>query len=132
MLGLELGYTDLGEFNSTFSATVGDVEAFLRDTNDLHPMSANGFDAVAVMRYPVTATFALRAKAGAFSWKSNIETDNTASEVSRDRNGLDPVFGIGVDASLLHHLQLSIEGTRYKLDHDTIDFVGLGLSYHWR
>ncbi|HEY6643302.1 outer membrane beta-barrel protein [Povalibacter sp.] len=132
-LALEAGYVDLGELETRFAGAIADVPQFVADTNHLHPVSGGGFDLAAVARYDFASRAAITARAGMFVWDADIRTDNASVQtVKRKDDGSDALFGVGVEVNLYRNLSLHIEGTRYGIDHDHIDFVGAGIAWRWR
>jgi hypothetical protein len=132
-LALEAGYVDLGDIDTRFSGSVADVAQFLADTNSLHPVSANGFDLAMIGRYEFGSRVAVNARMGSFFWKTDIRTDNASVQtVKRDDSGVDGLVGIGADINLYRGLSLNVEGTRYGIGGDHIDFIGAGITWRWQ
>lgn len=130
-LGLEAGYSDLGEVNLDFTGAIADVDQFLIDANALQPPSARGFDLSAVARKQLGSRVAVYARAGAFAWDARYETRNVGGQfVRRDDDGISSLAGVGAQL-LFGQWGVGAEFTRFGVDGDHIDFGGASLTYRW-
>ena len=130
--GTQFGYTDLGNVDTVFTGDALDIEAFLRDASRLQPRSASGFDLNLVGRYPLGKRFEIAAQLGAFAWNADYTVSNASGDfLKREDNGLDLTYGAGLEYGLDGGLAFTGGWTRYKVDSESIDFLGVGLQYRW-
>ena len=131
--GTQFGYTHLGTVDTVFTGSVLDIQAFLRDANRLQPRSASGFDFNVLGRYPLGKRFEIAAQIGAFAWNTDSTVSNSRGDyLKREDNGLDLTYGAGLEYGLDSGLAFTGGWTRYKVDSESIDFLGAGLQYRWR
>ena len=100
---LEAGYIDFGNFGKD------DVDGKLK-----------GVNLVAVGRLPLTQSFGVYGKAGAFA--SSLDVD--AFGESETYDDVSPLVGVGVDFRVTEHLTAFAEYNRYDIDIDSDDFNG--------
>ena len=130
--GTQFGYTDLGNVNTVFTGDALDIQGFLRDASRLQPRSASGFDFNLVGRYPLGKRFEIAAQLGAFAWNADYTVSNSSGDfLKREDNGLDLTYGAGLEYGLDGNLAFTGGWTRYKVDSESIDFLGVGLQYRW-
>jgi hypothetical protein len=137
--GLEVGYVDLGDVETTFTGSALDIDTFLSASSDVHPNTANGFLFSGVYRYPLgrIPQLTAEARAGAFIWSSEYDLNGTTRSLKVDENGSDLSFGLGLSWGL-DQLELlppgmatHLEWQRFDLDDEWIDLFSLGLSYRF-
>lgn len=130
--GAQLGYTHLGNVDTAFTGDALDLQAFLRDANALQPRSASGFDLNLVGRYPLGKRFEIVAQLGAFAWNADYTVTNSSGDsLKREDDGVDLTYGAGLEYGLDSGLAFTGGWTRYKVDRESIDFLGIGLQYRW-
>lgn len=115
LYGLGVGY----QFNSFF-ALEADYVDFGNFGKDDTRAKLKGGSLVAVGRLPVTDSFGVYAKAGAFAAALDVDAfdeDETYDDVS-------PVIGAGVDFRITPHLTTFLEYNHYNVDIDKDDFNG--------
>lgn len=128
---LQLGYTDLGDIDSTLSGLVVDLDAFLADVDRLHPRSADGVEFSIVGRQPLTSRLTLFGRAGVFGWESKYRATNLDARSDRRREeGADLILGAGLEFALVGRIGLTADWSRYSVAGESIDLAGLGLV--WR
>lgn len=131
-LGIEAGYSDLGDVKVDFSGAIADVGQFLIDANALQPPSAEGFDLTAMARLPLGSRFSVHARAGAFFWDARYDTRNVDGQaVRRKDDGVSALAGVGAEMKLAERWSLGAEFTRYGVDGDHVDFGGVGVTFRW-
>ncbi|MDZ7828885.1 MAG: FecR domain-containing protein [Halofilum sp. (in: g-proteobacteria)] len=130
VLGFEVGYVDLGEFNSRIDPGSEDEAAVAEDALDKHPIAATGLDFSALVRTPVNINTWAFARAGVFVWEADVSTTTPSGETfSRSVDGTDPIVGGGVEHKIGPGLWARAEWIHYRLDPDQINFVGGGLVW---
>ena len=115
LYGAGLGY----QFNEFFALEANYVD-FGKFGKDDTKAKLKGGALVAIGRLPVTDSFGVYAKAGAFAAALDVDAFNeseTYDEVS-------PVVGAGVDFRITEHLTTFLEYNRYNVDIDENDFNG--------
>ena len=130
--GIQFGYTDLGTVDTAFTGDALDIEAFLRDASRVQPHSASGFDVNLVGRYPIGKGFEIAAQVGAFAWNADYSVSNASGDfLKREENGFDLTYGAGLEYVLDGGVAFTGGWTRYRVDSESIDFLGVGLQYRW-
>ncbi|MBL8270744.1 MAG: choice-of-anchor D domain-containing protein [Steroidobacter sp.] len=130
--GAQVGYTHLGTVDTAFTGDALDIQAFLRDANRLQPRSASGVDLNLVGRYPLGQRFEITAQLGAFGWNADYTMSNSSGDfLKRDDDGVDLTYGAGLEYGFDGGLAITGGWTRYRLDSESIDFLGVGLQYRW-
>ena len=69
--GVEAGYTNLGDVETTFTGTAADIDSFLSASGDIHPNTADGVLLSGVYRHQLVDRLPQLnavARAGAFVW----------------------------------------------------------------
>lgn len=115
LYGAGLGY----QFNEFFALEANYVD-FGNFGKDDTKAKLKGGALVAIGRLPVTDSFGVYAKAGAFAAALDVDAfdeDETYDDVS-------PVIGAGVDFRITEHLTTFLEYNRYNVDVDENDFNG--------
>ncbi|HDZ37922.1 MAG TPA: porin family protein [Marinobacter sp.] len=100
---LEAAYIDFGNFGKD------DVDGKLK-----------GGSLVAIGRLPLTDSFGVYAKAGAFAAALDVD----AFDESETYDDISPVIGAGVDFRITERLTTFLEYNRYNVDIDESDFNG--------
>lgn len=130
--GTQFGYTHLGTVDTAFTGDALDIQAFLRDANRLQPRSASGFDLSLVGRYPLGKGFEIAAQLGAFAWNADYSVSTSRGDfLKREDSGFDLSCGVGLEYGLDGGLALTGGWTRYRVDSESMDFLGVGLQYRW-
>jgi OOP family OmpA-OmpF porin len=113
-LAAELGFVDLGEASS--SGPLGSAS-----------IKTDGIEIAALGILPLNPQFDLFGKVGLYRWDlSGSVPGGTASG-----DGTDLVFGFGGNWQFARQLGLRAEWERFTIDEDHINFVSLGLQFHF-
>jgi len=128
-LGLEFGYVDLGQVNTTFSGTTVDINSFLSSAGDIHPQTAQGWQISGIYRHPFEKSKSLKARFGLLAWQSDYTL--STSSISRDlsNSGTSTVLGVGIEIVAVQAIFASIDLDYYKIDNEPISVVSVGISY---
>lgn len=104
-LGVELGYTDLGEATLTGTAMGLPVSAKTK---------AKGFELLGVGTFPINEQFAVYGKAGFFRW--DVDASATVGGVTEaiGAKGTDFTFGLGLKYNFTKNLAARLEWQRYN------------------
>jgi OOP family OmpA-OmpF porin len=114
---------DVGVFISQYFGIEGSYADFGEIGGDLASADIDGYGVAAIGRLPLSDTFAIYIKGGYFWWSADVEV----GPFSKDVDGEDPFYGVGVDFAVSDHFNLSLEYDRFKVDlsdsslPDTID-----------
>jgi len=138
--GIELGYVDLGDVETTFTGSASDIDSFLSASRDIHPNTADGLLLSGVYRHPLggLAEFNGVARAGAFIWSSEYKLDGVTASRTVDENGTDFSFGLGMELGLAQMseattaLTLQLDWNRFGIDGEHIDLFSIGLSHRFK
>lgn len=109
-LALEAQYIDFGAAN--------------RDNDRIE---ATGWTAGAVLDFMKEGDIVPYGKLGALWW----ETDNRFNNISRNDDGVDVTFGVGVRFGLTPNIALRTEYERFMMDDTDVDNFSLNLQYHF-
>lgn len=106
--GVELAYTNLGEFDNKGAAKTVEVD---------------GFEVTAVGSLPVANSVALFGEAGLYAW-------NMDDSVSGSDDGTDLTYGVGVKFQVAPPLKLHVEYQRYdSISDGDIDTIYGGVAF---
>ncbi|MDZ7828887.1 MAG: FecR family protein [Halofilum sp. (in: g-proteobacteria)] len=132
LLGVEVGYADLGEIDSAIDPGTADEAAVAEDALDKHPFTPRGLDVSAIAFAPGDLFGQTRAfaRAGVFTWEGEIETTTPSGETfTKDVSGTDPLVGGGVEYRVGPRVHARAEWIRYELDPDPVNYVGAGVVW---
>jgi hypothetical protein len=132
-VAFEGGYTDLGEVTTRYEGNIAelDVQNLLDEAVKDHPRSAQGFDTSVVMRYPF-GRWSVSAEAGVFFWDAKRRVNDGAGRFARQNDdGVDARYGVSFGANVFGNFDLIASWTRFGLESDHIDLMGLGLRHRW-
>ncbi|MEM7311256.1 MAG: hypothetical protein AAF682_31610 [Planctomycetota bacterium] len=131
-LAFELGYTHLG----TIESRVGDASGGLVDLEDLaeaavafHPTAAEGV--TAIVRGNLIDLGPLRATASAGLWYWDAEVNIRIADgpaASFERDGLDPILGLGLGMDLGRGVSLRADYAKYFVDDEDLDLLSVALE----
>jgi len=108
-IGVEGGYIDHGKFDIGASEyTVNSVYAALRPSIDLGPLHIYG-------------------RVGLHSWDSELDTSGSTHK----DDGIDSMYGVGVEYFLLGPIALGAAYHVYKMDDDDIKNFSLTATFHF-
>jgi hypothetical protein len=108
-LGLELFYTDLGEYDG--------------DLFDTTCFAIDGYGASLQANFPMTDRFEIFAKIGVIAWDKDVISGST----TRTDDGTDLLYGFGIDFGLNQTLSLRAGYELYDLE-DTLDMATIGIK----
>ncbi len=116
---IEGGYQNFGTFEDryTFSGQPVDIA-----------LEADGITLGAAGSLPVSETFSLFGRAGAFFWDSDALIDSIRQPSENDTN---VYFGGGGTVSISERLKLVGDWTRYELESTESDVISLGFTYRF-
>ena len=114
--GLEVYYTDAGEFDYDYYYLSGSVEV-------------DGWGASLVGRYPLNNDWEVFAKFGAFSWDADAYLDGYGKIASDD--GTDNTWGLGLGYGVTENVDLVLQHMRLDVDGDDVDNTSVGLNYNF-
>jgi hypothetical protein len=132
-LGIEGGFTDLGEVRTTLAGNVVDIGDFLTGTNELHPHSARGFEGSLVARYPLARRLFVNGRVGVLSWDARYRSqDANGEERLLKERGADVLLGAGVEFVVFRNWSLNAGWSRHDVAGERIDFRSLGILIRFR
>lgn len=110
--GLEVAYTNLGEFDNN---------------STLQTVEVDGFELTAVGSFPVTNHIDLFGEAGLYAWNMDITATGLGSGSD---DGTDLTYGVGAKFQVAQPLKLHVEYQRYNnIDDEDIDTIYGGLAF---
>ena len=133
-VAFEVGYADLGKVVTQYSTTISpnDVDEILSDTYSVHPYQGDGWFGAVVLRWPVSPdVITLHARAGAFSWNSDIDVrviSGGTGSVTGDDSGTDMMYGFGGEWHINPAWSLVVEWERYEMN-EWLDVPSIGVKF---
>ena len=134
-LGFEIAYVDLNELETETTSS----SPFVSTTNVA--AEVDGFTFAGIGKYPVTETFNIFGKVGAFVWDvegaASVTIGGTTLAIPAslssllDNDGTDIMFGFGADFELMENVGIRAEWERYEVDNTDIDLVSIGVEYRF-
>jgi OOP family OmpA-OmpF porin len=123
MIGIEIGYRDLGEAGGSITGPGGAGSV---------TFEAEGFQLGAVGRIPLgSSAFSIVPRVGLFKWDvKGRGVVNGVQVSSLDEDGTDLYFGVGADYSINKNLYLGAHWARFDLDDVDVDVIELRVG--WR
>jgi OmpA-OmpF porin, OOP family len=123
MIGIEIGYRDLGEVSGSMTAP---------GVTSTVTFEAEGFQLGAVGRIPLgTSAFSIVPRVGLFKWDvKGRGVVNGVQVSSLDEDGTDLYFGVGADYSISKNLHVGAHWARFDLDDLDVDVIELRVG--WR
>lgn len=129
---LEAAYTDLGTVKTTLTGNVSDIKDFLKTADAVHPATADGFEFSLYGRYPFTARLDGFARLGMMYSDSDYHARASSGELDKlSDDGKIQLFGLGADYAMTRHWTLRAAVSRYQMDHEKIDVLGVGVLYQF-
>lgn len=126
---VELGYVNLGQVESQISAMPPDVNAFVGDIADVHPLLGRGIQLQGRWFAYTTQRSELSVSAGFWVWEGEVDAAAGSGETAEvDRDGVDPTVGIAATIGLTDRWDLRAGWDRYWLDDDAADAFWLGVQ----
>jgi opacity protein-like surface antigen len=126
---VEAGYQDLQQTDITFTAL-----STAENLGNVYPESGDGVTVSAMYEHAVGERIGLRARAGLFSWDSDFETmrlDNEELVDTSSASGTDLYWGVGASWRVADAWSVDGEYQRFEFEHDPVDYLKLGLSWHF-
>lgn len=115
--GLEAGYHNFGTYSERF--TTGGL------VNDVS-LRADGYTLGLIGGVPVSESFSLVGRGGAFFWDADARIDDVAVPF-RDDN--DYYYGLGADFKVNEQFSLLGDWTRYEFDSSQSDVISIGFKF---
>ncbi len=126
---VEIGYVDLGEVSTKLSGSTTDIDEFLVNVSDIHPLTAYGWQLSTSYRYPIDATATILLRAGILDWKSNYKLETTGASHTVSGNGSSGIIGAGIEKEIGQNKKLNFTFSWYDIDGESISILGVGLTY---
>lgn len=129
--GLEIGYVDLGRVETTFTGTIADFDTFITTVQNIHPQTAQGWQASASYRYSVDKDSNAVLKVGVLDWTNRYTLASTSVTRTFNNNGISGVIGLGFETKLIDKWLFNVNLSRYNIDGEPVSIVDLGLLYRF-
>lgn len=125
---LEAGYTDLGEtdININGPATLNANGATVDGSATI---DVSGYFVGLKGEAPVSESFSVFARAGAYIWESDFDGSGTNVEIA---DGTDAYLALGTAYSVTENVAVDFQVSRYNLDDTDVDTYTLGLTYKFK
>lgn len=132
-VGLQLGYTNLGEVDSRLSGNIIDVNQLLADVTLTHPHSADGIEGALTGRFPFGPRFAAIGRVGLLRWDSTYRAYNSEGEefARFENSGTDLVVSAGFSWKVASRWDLSADFSRYDVDGEKIGLLAIGAVWNF-
>ena len=118
-LSIEGGYHNFGRFEDSFT-----VDGEPVDLN----LEADGFTFGGTLSLPLTQTFSLYGRGGAFFWDGDANVNSIIEARPEESN---PYYGGGAKVAITEKLDLVGDWTRYELDSTDSDVVSIGFTFRF-
>ena len=118
-LGIEAGYHNFGRFEDSY--TIDGEPIDLR-------LEADGFTLGATASIPLSQSFWLYGRAGAFMWDGDADVNSITDARPEETN---PYYGGGAKVKMTERFSLVGDWTRYELKDTASDVISLGLTYRF-
>jgi hypothetical protein len=129
-VALELGYTDLGQIESTVGPEPPPpLDDFLDELSDDHPAPGRGVTLALRGLLYGNDHVALNARLGVWYWSSDVEVHTTSAEVDIHRDGVDLLYGLDFAWQPLEWGALRLDLERYYSDDDPSTLATLGVEF---
>lgn len=115
--GLEAGYHSFGEYDETI-----DVGGFTSDIS----LKADGYTLGLIGGVPVSESFSLFGRGGAFFWDADARIDDIRVAFPDDT---DWYYGAGADFKVNERFSLIGDWTRYEFDTSESDVISIGFKF---
>lgn len=130
---LELGYTDLGEVSTAFSADTTTPAEFFAQANAIHPSSVSGAHLSVAYRVWQHHSGEIQLHGGLFAWQAEYASrdvfENSAVDASQNEDGVDGIFGARYVYHFSSRWQVGIDAERYYFADDHGDLFSLNIRY---
>ena len=127
-LAIELGYTDLGQIDSTLGPEPASLSQFLDDLEDKHPAPGHGPSLALRGLIYGNDWFACSAKLGVWYWQADVDIETTAASFSFSEDGTDLFYGVDFRWQPFTWGGFRLELEQYGHDESDTNVATLGLE----
>ncbi len=114
----ELFYTDLGSVNYSDSSNSTSIKS-----------DSKSYGLSAVASFPLHKYFVPFAKVGIHKWDAKITGTSSSTSISISGDGMDPLYGLGINVPITESFSFRTEYEIYKFDNDSYKLLSAGLIY---
>ena len=131
IIGIELGYLDLGEVVLNATANQSNLVEFFDVVEAIHPESGEGLTLAAVANIELAKDWKATGKLGYFDWDGKYNTFNQGQGVGND-SGKDAslFYGLGINYQLDYNWDLGAQWRRFEFDNESTSFWSLGFRWY--
>ena len=129
--GVEFGYVDLGQIETTFSGTTVDINSFLTSVSDIHPQTAQGWRMGGVFRQHIAEKSWLLLRGGVLHWRSDYTLSTTSVSRKVKASGVGNTVGLGVEVEVMANTRAGVDYNHYDIDGESISVYSAGVSYRF-
>lgn len=126
-LAVEAAYRDLGGRSVRYSGPNADRALFESSASAIFPETGEGFTIGAIASWPLTPRWRLSGKLGLMKWESDTQRTDGVVLGRAATDGSNLYLGVETSYLLSPRIQTYLGITRYHLDRDEVDVVGLGV-----
>jgi OmpA-like transmembrane domain len=129
--GVELGYLDLGEVETTFTGTTVDIEMFLNSVEDIHPQTAQGWLLSMIHYISVDHETRIKLRLGFYDWSADyvLQAGNASKQVQQNETEIS--YGIGLETGRCRRQGIygHIKWEQHVINKKDFGVLGIGLSF---
>jgi len=125
---ISLGYLDLGESKTELH---NNTPNYHQTVAQVTPIFANGIVLGFNYKFWQHDNFSSEVMAGAFAWKSQIDSSVKDVTIEHKQDGIDLYAGLGFTYALSNEWEVGLAMKRYFIDANDIDDFSLKLAYHF-
>ncbi len=131
----EIGYVDLGEVKTAFSAITNQPDEFFAQTNNIHPTSADGYTLAANYTIFSSDRWQTNIKAGVFLWQADYSSldvfNNLSVNNTSDDEGEDIFYGVSLSYFVSNNFDVQLGLEQYHFDSEKANLLAIGMKYYF-
>lgn len=125
-MAVEASYRDLGSRSLTYNGPNGSRSLFETNAGNIYPETGKGFTLGAIASWPLAPRWKLSGKLGIMRWESDTQQSNGVLLGRQGADGSGLWYGVETSYMITPSIQSYLGFTRFNLDRDEVDLLGLG------
>ncbi len=129
---IELGFVDLGNSDVSARIKTPDPAASVDIASGYHPASSYGLSLGTRFMFPISRSLSFIANGGVWAWQSDYSVrSNYAPRAEGREDGVDVLYGFGVNKAFFQELDVRVMWQNYGLDNTDVDFLSIGVTFRF-